>query len=71
MLDSLYHMTFKLFCNRIFGVKFDKFNNKGARMLDSLYHTTFKLFCNRILRVKTSLLPCFTQRYNECRYVTL
>ena len=28
----------------LFRNKFDKFNNKGARMLDSIYHMSLKLF---------------------------
>ena len=28
----------------IFGKKFNKFNNTGARMLDSIYHMTLILF---------------------------
>ena len=27
----------------LFRIKFDKFNNTGARMLDSICHVTFKL----------------------------
>ena len=33
----------------IFGKKFNKFNNTGARMLDSIYHMTLILFWNPFL----------------------
>ena len=55
----------------LFPNKFNKFNNTGAQMLDSIYHRTSKLNKNRILGVKMSVFVIFTQRYNECHYITL
>ena len=39
--------------------EFDKFNNIGARMLDFFW------------RENVNILPSFTERYDERRYVTL
>ena len=38
MLDSIYHMTLKYFCNRVFGVKTSKFCHKYARLLWASVH---------------------------------
>ena len=35
-----------------FCIKFNKFNNTGARMLDSIYHMTLKSIKNHIFGVK-------------------
>ena len=39
----------------LFLLKFNKFNNTGARMLDSIYHMTLKLLQNHIFVVKTTM----------------
>ena len=39
------------FCN-----KFDKLNDKGARMLDPTYHMTLKFVCTCVFCVKTSIV---------------
>ena len=38
MLDSIYHMTLKYFCNRVFGVKTSIFCHKYATLLWTLFH---------------------------------
>ena len=47
MLDSIYHMTLKYFCNRVFGVKISRFYHKYAKLLHveaSFYNVTLYMY---------------------------
>ena len=54
----------------LFRSKFNKFNNTGAQMLDSIYHMTFKHLKLHFWCENVKIFPYFTQRYNECHFVS-
>ena len=43
MLDSFYHMTLKLFCNRVFGMKTSRFCKIYVTLLWASFHNVIKI----------------------------
>ena len=43
MLNSIYHMTLKLFCNLVFGVKTSMFCQTYMMLLGALFHNVAKI----------------------------
>ena len=44
MLDSIYHMTLKLFCNRVFGMKTSRFCKIYVTLLWASFHNVIKIY---------------------------
>ena len=58
MLDSIYHMTFKVFCNRVFGVKTSICRQIYVTLLWASFYNVTKICKSLFMHIYIYLYSC-------------